>query len=243
MEDTRNYQPMAAREEQPPGADGWRWRGWRRVALGFFLVLVFLGALLALVPQPRTDGPSLPGPATGDAAHWQPKRASSLLNIHFGWGLRDRIWALAQPVIDWTGDRMARLQAKLQGGDPATELGAREIVYELAEKDGRDINILNIAPFVHKSVGGGTTEAAGHPYWVAKAIVDIRQDEPAGIRSDSFPPLALGFIIDGKTGTRYVVGADILDKFLVRGDLSLIQNMDVFDTHSLRYQIKNSQHR
>jgi hypothetical protein len=237
-------------EPDSPGPPGKKPLGrfWRALGTVVFVFLGLLAGLLVFVPQPHSPGPDLPGPATAPVpsgeTHWQPTRSVSPLKVHFGWGIRDRIWVLAEPILEWSSELFNRLQAKLLGGgNLTTEMGTREIVYELAEKDQREVEIIKIAPFVEQLIGVGTKEAARHPYWVTQGIVDLKRTVPEQIRDDSYPPLVLGFIIDGVSGARYVVPADVLARFLKNPDLSLIQNQDVFDTHLLRYSNQDLHHR
>lgn len=208
---------------------------WPRFFLGFFLTLVILA-----IPASRCH--SVP-PSLSELYHSVVQGAKSAANLHFGWGLRDRAWAFARSALEWAPDWFSRMRARLNKGDITTDLGAKEVVYELAEIDGREIRILNIEPFVKvvKEYTGPTTKESRRVYWVTKARVEIKQAEPAGIRTDSFPPLVLGFIIDDKKSSRYAVRATLLDKFLATADPSLIQGTDAFDTHALRDKTRAAQ--
>jgi hypothetical protein len=160
---------------------------------------------------------------------WIEKRAAGVADVSFGWGVRDRANALVEKMGYWAD----RFHCKMHEGDLSSDWGARQVVYELAEKYRSQIGILNVEPFVKQYIAGATRENALHTYWTTKARVDLKQDEPPGIRSDSFPPIVFGIIIDANTGSRYTISGTSYEKFLVTGDLSLLQSVNVFDTHLL----------
>jgi hypothetical protein len=160
---------------------------------------------------------------------WIEKRAAGVADISFGWGVRDRANALVEKIGYWAD----RVHCKMHEGDLSSDWGTRQVVYELAEKYRSQISILNVEPFVKHHIAGATRENALHTYWTTKARVDLKQDQPPGIRSDSYPPIVFGIIIDANTGSRYTISGTSYEKFLVAGDLSLLQSVNVFDTHWL----------
>jgi hypothetical protein len=151
--------------------------------------------------------------------------------VHFGWGIRDRIGAILGPLADWFDYTCARVSAHLKRGDLSSDGGTQEVIYEIAEKDGRKIEIWDIDPFVKVTVPN-TQDS----YWAMTAQLLVARLLPDNIRwMNANQPGAkyYSFLINARTGQRYVVDPLTLERFLKTGDLTLIDGMDILSPRRL----------
>lgn len=148
-------------------------------------------------------------------------------DVRFGWGIRDRIGKVLGPLADWFDYTCARTAAELQRGNLASDGGTQEVIYEMAEKDGRKVEIWDIDPFVKVTVPNQQDS-----YWVMTAQLLVSRLLPESVRWLNAANY-YSFIINARTGQRYVVDPPTLECFLKTGNLALIDGMDILSNRPL----------